>query len=99
VYEPSFSSNASLYASIHAPLCLPNSSFLLLSIPPSHSLPSHMLNRSKDQFYAYKKSPEWDLPRSEEREAVEKTQQAVRDNEHEVRSMFRDDRPVDWVIM
>ncbi len=58
-----------------------------------------MPNRSTDQFYAYKKSSEWDLPRSEERENVEKTQQAVRDNEHEVRSMFRDDQPVDWVIM
>jgi hypothetical protein len=65
----------------------------------SHPPTSHMSSKSKDQFYAFQKHREWDLPSSEEREAVERTRQVVRDNAREIRDKFGNDRSVDWVIM
>jgi hypothetical protein len=56
-------------------------------------------SKSKNRFYAYQKKIEWDLPSSEEKEAVERTLQAVRDNASQIRGAFREDRDVDWVIM
>ncbi|KAF8338577.1 hypothetical protein F5887DRAFT_920002 [Amanita rubescens] len=65
----------------------------------SHPPVRHMSSKSKNLFYAYQKKTEWDLPSSEEKEAVERTRQAVRDNASQIRGAFREDRDVDWVII
>lgn len=47
----------------------------------------------------FKSCPEWDLPQSEVREALRKTQLTVRDKMSDVREALKNDHDIDWVIM
>ena len=84
--------------SLQAPLTLTPALSLLLR--PLTRQPVTMSNHHI-RVYAFNNwNPQWDLPTSEEREAVEKTRQAVRDlNARAIEEVFRTDLDVYWVIM
>jgi hypothetical protein len=55
---------------------------------------------SNYHIYAFNNSnPQWDLSTSEEREAVERTTQVLRENSSAIEEEFRNDLDVYWVIM
>jgi hypothetical protein len=55
---------------------------------------------SNHHIYAFNNwNPQWDLPTSEEGEAVERTIQALRENKSAIEEVFRKDLDVYWVIM
>jgi len=55
---------------------------------------------SNYHIYAFNNSnPQWDLSTLEEREAVERTIQALRENASAIEEVFRNDLDVYWVIM
>ncbi len=58
-----------------------------------------MSNETQGRFFAYRKGPEWDLPLSERKEALERTREAVRDKESDIREKLGIELAVDWVIM
>jgi len=73
--------------------------------PYSRSTVIHPLRRqpvtmSNHHIYAFNNlNPQWDLSTSEEREAVERTIQALRENASAIGEEFRKDLDVYWVIM
>ena len=95
-------------ASIPVPVCFANRVFVL-GKPHSPLLPLyryfHPLTRqpvtmSNHHIYAFNNwNPQWDLPTSEEGEAVERTIQALRENKSAIEEVFRKDLDVYWVIM
>ena len=60
-----------------------------------------MSNESQPRVFALKSSsnPEWELPLSEEKEAIENTSLALRKHASDARQAFNNERNVDWVIM
>jgi hypothetical protein len=76
-----------------------------LALTPARPLLLHPLTRqpvtmSNYHIYAFNNSnPQWDLSTLEEREAVERTIQALRENASAIEEVFRNDLDVYWVIM
>lgn len=58
-----------------------------------------MSNNTEVRMFAYEKSPKWDLPPSEDKDAVEKTTQAIGEYANHIRKAVGNDGGVDWVIM
>jgi len=58
-----------------------------------------MSNDSQPRVFALKtRNPEWELPWSEEKEALEKTSLALAKHASDARKVFDDEKKVDWVI-
>jgi hypothetical protein len=76
-----------------------------LALTPARPFLLHPLTRqpvtmSNYHIYAFNNSnPQWDLSTSEEREAVERTTQVLRENSSAIEEEFRNDLDVYWVIM
>ena len=69
-------------------------------LSPSRASTSHLMsNETQGRFFSYKKSPEWDLPLSERKEALERTREAIKNKESEIREKLGNELDVDWVIM
>jgi hypothetical protein len=58
-----------------------------------------MSNESETRIFAFQKYPEWDLPPSEDRDAVERTKRAIREHASDIREAVGKDVELDWVIM
>jgi hypothetical protein len=78
-----------------------------LSLPAISRLSQSLLhfqtpvsNQSKPRIFALKTSnPKWQLPQSEEKEALENTSLALRKHASNAREAFDNKQNVDWVIM
>jgi hypothetical protein len=57
-----------------------------------------MSNNNKLQYFAFKKDPQWNLPVSEEKEAVDKTRQAIKEQVKDIQKVIGNET-LDWVIM
>jgi len=58
-----------------------------------------MSNESGTRIFALLKDPKWDLPSSEDTEAVESTMRAITEHAIDIREAVGKDVVLDWVIM
>ena len=80
---------------------LPHQTTFLLFLVFPYRFRTPMSNESQPRVFALKSSsnPEWELPLSEEKEAIENTSLALRKHASDARQAFNNERNVDWVIM